>query len=423
MSTIHEAAIAMSDLVTRLFISKEGELYTDILIEPDLPFRARYAGQEWETVNNDESGKPFVYSAERFDHAMRMFFSEDGVKPNVGWREIVKKSGGSAYPVIDMDVSEPVTATDVPSGDAAAPAPADHASRIYRVRMSVQQQNSGGYGAILRCLRNVPSSIDQLGLPRESIKQLLQQRSGLILVAGPTGAGKSTTIAAMVNHFNENYSANIISIEDPVEFIHPRKNSSIVAREVGRDCDSYADGVKQALRFVPDIIVIGEIRDAETMREAVRASESGHLVIATLHAPNAVGAVRKAYGYLSSEGDRIGLAGNLVGVIAQSLVLGKDRRKFMAYELLDCRSVLRDGKSVLTIQDAVSDAIQGAGDKPFQEFAEKFRDGAAGGPLSESFKTVLQRLVDRGDIDARRAASIPSDRTTQMHFLKMPAKA
>ncbi|SFF32881.1 ATPase, T2SS/T4P/T4SS family [Paracidovorax wautersii] len=433
-----DAALKMADLVTRIFTSQQGALFTDILIEPGLPMRARIAGQEWiDLVNQDEGDKPYVFSEERFDMAMGMFFSVDGRTANQEWKSIVRKAGGSAYPVQDMEIADQVEVAERGEDRALAglddslvlrPLPPMNVgpvvhdrSRNYRVRMSVQQQQGGGYGAIMRCLRQVPHSVDALGLPEEPIKQLLDQRSGLILIAGPTGSGKSTTIAAMINMINQSRTCNICTIEDPIEYIHTRRKSSIVSRELGTDCGSFSAGVEQALRFVPDILVIGEIRDSATMREAVRAAESGILVIATLHAPNAIGAVRKAHGYLASEGDRMGLSGNLVGVIAQSLVLGKERQKFLAFELLDCRASSGDpgGRGVArrTIQSALDEAILTGSDKPFIEFAEDFREGRAGG-LSESFKNVLDRLVKRGDIEARRAAMVPSDRETQLYFIR-----
>lgn len=156
---------------------------------------------------------------------------------------------------------------------------------VTRVRANVYQQR-GSMGMVCRLIPLRIYSLEQLGLP-PSIGDLTRNRQGLILVTGPTGSGKSTTLAAMIDKINQERSANIVTIEDPIEFVHPDKSSIVSQREIGLDTDSFTDALKYVVRQNPDIILIGEMRDIETMNVALQASETGHLVFSTVHTASA----------------------------------------------------------------------------------------------------------------------------------------
>lgn len=156
---------------------------------------------------------------------------------------------------------------------------------VTRVRANVYQQR-GSMGLVCRLVPLKLYTLEQLGLP-PVIGELTTHRQGLILVTGPTGSGKSTTLAAMINKINNERRANIVTIEDPIEFVHPDKMCIVSQREIGIDTDSFTDALKYVVRQNPDIILIGEMRDIETMNVALQAAETGHLVFSTVHTASA----------------------------------------------------------------------------------------------------------------------------------------
>ena len=154
-----------------------------------------------------------------------------------------------------------------------------------RFRVNIYKQR-GSYAIAIRIINSKIPSIDNLGLP-SVIKEFINKESGLILVTGPTGSGKSTTLASILDSINTKFQKHIITLEDPIEYIYNRKNSIISQREIGRDTESFSSGLKSALRQDPDVILIGEIRDVETLSTALMAAETGHLVFSTLHTTGA----------------------------------------------------------------------------------------------------------------------------------------
>lgn len=209
-----------------------------------------------------------------------------------------------------------------------------------------------GFPALaVRIIKSAVPSLSDLNAP-PVLEKLAMQRSGLILVTGPAGSGKSTTLAAMVDFINCNKSAHIVTLEDPPEYRFTEDKSIISQRHVGSDTASFALGLRAALRQDPDIIMIGELRDAETAAGAVSAAETGHLVLATLHTRSAVLAVSRMLDFFAPEKQqqmRAQLAENLQGVIAQQLVPGGHGGRKAAFEVLTftqaVRSLLRDGKA------------------------------------------------------------------------------
>ncbi len=198
---------------------------------------------------------------------------------------------------------------------------------IYRLRINAYLAFGGKKLMIsIRKIPNHPPAIQDVGLPA-SVRILLESTSGLILLSGPTGSGKTTSMAAMVDVINTTRNAHILTIEDPIEFVHQYKSSIFSQREIGVDCTTFSEGVRDALRQRPDVIVIGEIRDKETAEQAIIAGESGHLVIGTLHASSAAGTVGKLLGFFNAderESKLQSLAGSLVAVINQTLIPKKD---------------------------------------------------------------------------------------------------
>jgi twitching motility protein PilT len=168
----------------------------------------------------------------------------------------------------------------------------------------------------------------------------------MILVTGSTGTGKSTTLAAMIDHLNQTRRLNIISLEDPIEFVHRSKNSQVIQRELNTHIPSFAEGVRAAMREDPDVILVGELRDAETITMAMTAAETGHLVLATMHSPNVSHALERIIGVFEGSAQRqiiLQLANALQGIIAQDLLPAADRtRRVLAYEMVVANGAVRN---------------------------------------------------------------------------------
>ncbi|MCD6406326.1 type IV pilus twitching motility protein PilT [Candidatus Aerophobetes bacterium] len=224
-------------------------------------------------------------------------------------------------------------------------------SGMGRFRVNIHYQRGSVAAAIRMIPYDIPS-LKELNLP-PVIEKLCLKDKGLILVTGPTGSGKSTTLACMIDIINRTRSAHIIIIEDPIEYLHPHKKSVVEQREIGGDTLSFATSLKYCLRQDPDVIMIGEMRDLETISTAVTAAETGHLVLATLHTPDAPGAIDRIIDvfppYQQSQ-IRTQLASILVGVIAQTLIPRQDGKgRIPAVEILigtpAVSNLIRSGKS------------------------------------------------------------------------------
>lgn len=219
-----------------------------------------------------------------------------------------------------------------------------------RFRVSVLK-TKGNYGLVLRQIPNQLLDLRTIGLP-DKIKELLYRPRGLFLVTGPTGSGKSTTLASMINYINENRDAHIITIEDPIEYYHAHKKCVVTQREVGSDVPSFAEAIKRALRQDPDVILVGELRDLETIEAAISAAETGHLVFGTLHTNSAAKTVDRivdAFPASMKEMIRTQLSTSIICVIAQSLCKKKNGGRIAAYEIMvnttSIGSLIRDNKT------------------------------------------------------------------------------
>ena len=222
---------------------------------------------------------------------------------------------------------------------------------LSRFRVNVYLQR-GSWGAALRVIPARPLSLDELKMP-PIVKDLALRPRGLCLVTGPTGSGKSTTLAAMVNHINENRRAHIVTIEDPIEFLHKDKNCVISQREVGFDTHSFALALKHVLRQDPDVVLIGEMRDLETTSIAISAAETGHMVFATLHTNSAATTVDRVIDIFpphQQQQIRMQMSVTLEGILCQTLVpKSKGGGRVMAMEIMPVvpaiRNIIREGKS------------------------------------------------------------------------------
>ncbi|MGE4564723.1 MAG: type IV pilus twitching motility protein PilT [Victivallaceae bacterium] len=220
-----------------------------------------------------------------------------------------------------------------------------------RFRVSAFKQK-GYFGTILRQIPNRLLTFQQLGLP-ESVKDILYKPRGLVLVTGPTGSGKSTTLASMLDIINRERACHIITIEDPIEFYHTHRKSMVIQREVGVDTTGFAEALRRALRQDPDVILVGEMRDIETIGAAVTAAETGHLVFGTLHTTGAARTVDRivdAFPTNQQAQIRTQLASSLVAVISQVLLPRCDKAgRIAAFEIMvmtpSIQALIRDNKS------------------------------------------------------------------------------
>ncbi len=205
-----------------------------------------------------------------------------------------------------------------------------------RFRTAVFQQK-GNVSLILRLIPSRLLSFDEIGLPA-IVKALCRRPRGLFLVTGPTGSGKTTTLATMINYINENFDTHIITVEDPIEYYHSHKKSILSQREVGVDVPSFSEALRRALRMDPDVILVGELRDLETIEAALRAAETGHLVFGTLHTTSAQGTVTRIVDQFpvdQQEQIRVQLSTSLIAVLCQALMARKDTRGMVAaYEFM-----------------------------------------------------------------------------------------
>lgn len=269
----------------------------------------------------------------------------------------------------------------------------------YRFRVNVFFQIDG-LSLVFRTIPSKIPTIDELNLPKVVKTITDETMRGLILVTGPTGSGKTTTIASMINRMNHSRQSHIISIEDPVEFVYKEDKCIINQRSLGQDCNTFADSLKAALREDPDIIFVGEMRDLETIETALHAAETGHLVVSTLHTIDAKESINRVLSVFDSrEQTRIKLsfAAVLQAVISQRLVVAKSGGRRPAVEIL--RKNVRIKEMILAnkyddITDAMRDGTNTYGMQTFdQHLFWLYRDGVI------SKDEALDKATNRADLD------------------------
>lgn len=217
---------------------------------------------------------------------------------------------------------------------------------VGRFRVNVYK-DKGSYAAAFRTINSTPPNFEELGLP-EVVRQVAERPRGLILVTGPTGSGKSTTLAAMIDYINSTRVEHILTIEDPIEFIHPSKKCVVHQRELGQDTKSVANALRSALREDPDVILIGEMRDLETTSLALTAAETGHLVLGTLHTSSAsqtIDRIVDMFPEVQQQQIRLQLSASLVAVFSQCLIpklqpTGIKKGRVMAQEIMVVNSAI-----------------------------------------------------------------------------------
>lgn len=212
---------------------------------------------------------------------------------------------------------------------------ATQAGGLGRFRVNIFNQR-GALSMVLRYVKADPPTLAPLGAP-EALQDLIMNKRGMILMVGATGSGKSTTLAAMINHRNESATGHILTIEDPIEFVHPNKRSIVNQRELGQDTLSFERALHSSLREAPDLILIGEIRKRETMDACMQLSNTGHLALATLHANNAYQAIQRIINlYPEDMRDQLymDLSMSLRAIISQRLVRRKDGKRVAAFEVM-----------------------------------------------------------------------------------------
>ncbi|HXH01021.1 MAG TPA: PilT/PilU family type 4a pilus ATPase [Xanthomonadaceae bacterium] len=212
-----------------------------------------------------------------------------------------------------------------------------------RFRVNVFKQR-GEIAMVIRAIRGVIPSIEELQLP-VVLKDVIMAPRGLVLIVGSTGSGKSTTLASMIDHRNSSTSGHILTIEDPIEYLHRHKQSIVNQREVGLDTHTFANALKNAMREAPDVILIGEIRDADTMEAAIAFAETGHICLATLHSNNADQTIERILNFFPEGAHKnvlMNLALNLRAVVSQRLVVDKQGMRMPATEVLINTPLIRD---------------------------------------------------------------------------------
>ena len=269
---------------------------------------------------------------------------------------------------------------------------------VARFRVNAFTSNRGP-AAVFRTIPSTVLTLEDLRAPR-IFQKIADNPRGLVLVTGPTGSGKSTTLAAMLNHINENRHEHILTIEDPIEFVHESKKCLVNQREVHRDTQSFTNALRAALREDPDIILVGELRDLETIRLALTAAETGHLVFGTLHTSSAAKTIDRIIDVFPGEEKQLVrsmLSESLRAVIAQTLLKKIAGGRIAAHEILVATSAVKN----LIREDKIA------------QIYSSIQTGAQYG--MQTLDQCLQKLVSQGLIDRQTAASKAHDKTLFLH--------
>ncbi len=286
-------------------------------------------------------------------------------------------------------------------------------SGLGRFRINVFRQR-GDVAMVVRYIKGQIPSLEELNLP-PILRNLIMEPRGLILVVGSTGSGKSTTLASMIDHRNQNTTGHILTIEDPVEFLHTHKKSVVDQREVGLDTLSYENALKNAMREAPDVILIGEIRDRATMQHAIAYAETGHLCLSTLHANNANQALDRVVNFFPDSAHHqlfMDLSLNLKAVVSQRLIKGVDGKRVPAVEIMLLSTFVAELIQKGDIH-SIKDAMEQGGERGMQTFDQAlynlYKEGkidlenALANADSRNNLSLRIRLAESGEVDMEDA--------------------
>ena len=269
-------------------------------------------------------------------------------------------------------------------------------ARRTRFRVNVFAQR-GSFSVVLRVIPNKVPTVEELGLPAQ-LNEISTERNGIVLVTGPTGSGKSTTLAAIINKINRDHAIHIITIEDPIEYLHPHAKCTINQREVGSDTQTFALALRAALRQAPKVILVGEMRDVETISIALEASETGHLVLSTLHTIDAAKSIERIVGVFPRNEERqirTRFAQAFKWVVSQRLIPKQGGGRMAVCEILRSNSRTRE--------------YVAEGEKEGKSLLDAMEDGVLEG--MQSFDYELERLINAGQLDRETALSYATNRT------------
>ena len=265
-----------------------------------------------------------------------------------------------------------------------------------RFRVNVFAQR-GTYSIVLRVIPNKVPTVEELGIPPQ-LNEIANERNGIVLVTGPTGSGKSTTLAAIINKINKEKAVHIITIEDPIEYLHPHNLSTINQREVGNDTQTFALALRAALRQAPKVILVGEMRDVETISIALEASETGHLVLSTLHTIDAAKTIDRIVGVFPKNEERqvrTRFSQAFKWVVSQRLIPKQGGGRMAICEILRANSRTKE-----YVQE---------GEREGKSLEDAMADGALDG--MQTFDGELERLIHAGTLDRETALSYATNRT------------
>ena len=272
-----------------------------------------------------------------------------------------------------------------------------------RFRVNIFSQK-GCYSTVMRQLANRVPTIEELGLP-PAFYEMAEERDGIILITGATGTGKSTSLAAMLNEINEKHAVHVVTLEDPVEYVHSQKKATFNQRELGVDFDTFANGLRAALRQAPKVILVGEMRDRETVEIGLSAAETGHLVLSTIHTVNAGHTVNRIVGMFNQDEEkqiRIRLADTLRWVVCQRLLPKVGGGRVAAFEImktnLRVKDVILHGEAEGKTFYEITEASQPFGMMTFdQSIVELYKEGLITEEVALSYcsrKAVVGRAID-----------------------------
>jgi twitching motility protein PilT len=265
-----------------------------------------------------------------------------------------------------------------------------------RFRVNVFAQR-GSYSIVLRVIPNRIPTVEELGIPPQ-LNQIAEERNGIVLLTGPTGSGKSTTLAAIIDKINREKAVHIITIEDPIEYLHPHKLATINQREVGADTQTFALALRAALRQAPKVILVGEMRDVETISIALEASETGHLVLSTLHTIDASKTIDRIVGVFPKNEERqirTRFSQAFKWVVSQRLIPKQGGGRMAVCEILRASSRTKE-----YVQE---------GEREGKSLIDAMEDGLLEG--MQSFDQELERLINSGELDRETALSYATNRT------------